>query len=109
MALDTTTATASRFQLTTPIVYNGVKTYGLWVEPWFITNPELLPIAQVGIMVVPSSLECRPDAISQLVYGTPYFDWVIIAFNRSFDVLNWPRTGTTIKYPLSEVVYRYLD
>lgn len=100
---------SSRFQFSQPILYEGQETYGAWAAPWFIKDPDRLPPESVGTLTVAAGADCRPDLISYQVYGTPYLDWVIIAFNRPRDVLNWPRPGTVIRYPKPDVVHRYID
>jgi hypothetical protein len=46
----------------------------------------------------------RPDLISYMLYKTPRYDWVLIAFNNAVDTLNWPPTGLQIKYPVKSVI-----
>jgi len=78
-------------------VVDGEVTYGLWVPPWFIANPDLLSPDQVGNYQVSAGEAGRPDLISTTLYGTPYLDWVIIAFNQPRSSFNWPEPGTVIK------------
>lgn len=92
----------SRFRHTPLIVEDGKETYGTWVEPDFLkTRPS---DDNVGFFQVTNQLEGRPDLISNQVYGTPLLDWVLIAFNKVRDPLNWPRAGDMIEYPLDTVV-----
>lgn len=98
MALDA----FSRFKRTVPIIVDGKETYGRWTQmPFLQERPaeEFIKIFQVT-----SALEGRPDLISQQVYGTPLLDWVIIAFNKVRQPLNWPRAGDVIEYPADSLV-----
>lgn len=99
---------SSRFQLTDAISVvtpegNVTETFGMWVRPSFLrTRPSSELIRR---MVVPASMEGRPHIIADQIYGTQLLDWVIIAFNNAYDVLNWPDAGTTIEYPEPSIVF----
>lgn len=96
------TDTFSRFKRTPPTIVEGRETYGRWIEPKFLKerpNEEFIRTFQVT-----SALEGRPDLISTLVYNTPLLDWVLIAFNKVRDPLNWPRAGGVIEYPVDTIV-----
>lgn len=92
----------SRYILTPLTSYRGQETYGKWQSyPFLLTRPAE---RYIRVMVVSPEMEGRPDLISNAIYGTPKLDWVIIAFNAPKDVLNWPRSGETIEYPVEELV-----
>lgn len=92
----------SRFRTTPPTVVDGKETYGPWVRPSFlVTRP---PEESIRVFKVTNALEGRPDSISNIVYGTPALFWVLIAFNKVIDPLNWPKAGDVIEYPSDTVV-----
>lgn len=92
----------SRFKRTDTVIYDGVETVEVWSPPSFLTNN--ISNDLIRTYIVPSNHNGRPDLISNKVYGTPYFDWVLLAFNNVTDVLNWPPTGLQLKYPIRSVV-----
>ena len=92
----------SRFQLSEPVIVDGVETYGKWKQPSFLTT-ELDP-GNIALFQVTNAFQGRPDLIAYNVYGDPFLDWVLIAFNKPQDVLNWPRAGDVIRYPVATVV-----
>lgn len=49
--------------------------------------------------VVPPGFEHRADLISNLFYGTPTLDWVILWFNNVSDPFQDLNIGDTIKIP----------
>ena len=89
------TASDSRFKLTPMVNIDGRIAYGKWVPPAFIANQSTTSTNYI----VPSSREGRPDLISNDMYNTPNYYWVIVAFNSPLDPLNWPKTGMTIRIP----------
>ena len=92
----------SRFRFSQPIIVNGVETYGKWTPPPFMVDG--VDPSKVQSFLVTNGVEGRPDLIANTVYGDPRLDWVIIAFNNPLDVLNWPKVGQLIRYPLASVV-----
>lgn len=92
----------SRFTGTEMIIVNGIETYGKWSGYSFLKQRP--PDDKIGVFRVTSALEGRPDLISASVYNTPLLSWVLIAFNNARGVLNWPRTGDRVEYPLEEIV-----
>lgn len=91
----------SRFQRTELVLEDGVEVFSTWTMPPFLS--EELPSDQIGSYKVTNAMEGRPDLISNIIYGTPYLDWVLIAFNNARD-LNWPKAGVIIKYPSNTAV-----
>jgi hypothetical protein len=92
----------SRFQTTESILVDGKKTLGTWDPPNFIKEK---PDKEFVLTYhVTSKTEGRPDLISNAVYGTSDLSWVIIAFNKPRNTLNWPKTGDTIEYPTQSIV-----
>lgn len=92
----------SRFQTTESILVDGKKTFGAWDPPDFIKKK---PDKEFVLTYhVTSKTEGRPDLISNAVYGTSDLFWVIIAFNKPRNTLNWPKTGDTIEYPAQSIV-----
>ncbi len=92
----------SRFKQTPPLIYDGVATFGRWVPLSFLTTR---PAEEnINVFKITPALEGRPDLIANQVYNTPLLDWVLIAFNKVRNPLNWPKVGTTIEYPLDTIV-----
>ena len=92
----------SRFKNTPQTIVDGQETYGRWSSfPFLKERP---PEEFINVFQVTSALEGRPDLISDQVYGTPLLDWVIIAFNKTRETLNWPKTGDIIEYPSDTIV-----
>lgn len=52
------------------------------------------------LMVIPNGMEGRPDLISNLVYGTPKYWWLICAVNNISDPFEQIIPGKTIKMPI---------
>lgn len=100
----------SRFRLTERVIEQGKETLGVWArQSWLKELPE---DRFIMVYKVTSRTEGRPDLISNLLYGTPLLDWVIISFNAAHypelnvrGVLNWPKTGTIIKYPSDTIIF----
>lgn len=99
----------SRFYNTPLVLYNGIETLHKWVEPSWIRNKPADEF--IGTFTVDGSTEGRPDLISSVIYNTPLLDWVIISFNATHypesnakSVLNWPISGTVVRYPIEIVV-----
>lgn len=97
----------------TPVILatasNGelVETYGVWKLPSFIkTRPN---DDQIGKLQIQTGRVGRPDLIAADLYGSQYLDWILIAFNNTLDVLNWPQAGTIIEYPLPGVVFAEIN
>lgn len=83
-------------------IFDGNETFGRWGLFKFLT--ERPPEDMIKVYQVTSAMEGRPDMISNEVYGTPLLDWVLISFNGVRDPMNWPKSGTTIEYPVDNVV-----
>jgi hypothetical protein len=84
---------SSRFKNTPFINVDGVPQLSRWVEPDFLTT------APYQLVTVLAQFEGRPDNLSQYLYGTPEYFWVLVAFNKPSDTLNWPKAGEIIKVP----------
>jgi len=97
-----------RFNENTPIIVDGIKTYGLWNPPPFLDPSYKIPDDQISTFYVDSSTEGRPDIIASIVYGSSYLDWVIIYFNNVINPLNWPKAGTTVLYPSNALVAKFI-
>ena len=96
----------SRFRNTELILVDDQEVFGTWSQPQFLL--ERPDESLINKFRVTSALEGRPDLIAARLYGTPQLDWVLVAFNNVRDVLNWPRAGDTIEYPLETVVFPQL-
>jgi hypothetical protein len=100
--------------ITTPLtIFDGQETYGKWATPsWLINKPEDRFISNFRVN---NRFEGRPDLISLEIYGNIKLDWVLVAFNsihfqdrEARNGLNWPRSGSTIKYPDISIITQSL-
>lgn len=92
----------SRYRTTDMIIVGGAETLGAWNQPSYLL--ERPGDDFIASFAVNNTVEGRPDLIANEIYGTPLLDWVIIAFNAPTELLNWPTAGTTIEYPMKELV-----
>ena len=92
----------SRFQTTESILVDGKKTLGAWDPPNFIKEKPDKEF--IFTYRVTSKTEGRPDLISNTIYGTSDLFWVLIAFNKPRNTLNWPKVGDIIEYPAQSIV-----
>lgn len=91
----------SRFKATQTITYEGSITYGVW-KPLKVLQKEY-DTDDYKIYQVPSNFEGRPDLISDVMFKTPFLDWVLIAYNRVKEPFGWPRSNELIKIPKSSL------
>jgi hypothetical protein len=92
----------SRYRQTDKIIVDDIETVGTWSQPsYLVERPSEDYISKYAVT---SAVEGRPDLIATELYGTPLLDWVLIAFNGPAEVLNWPTVGTTIDYPVKDLV-----
>jgi hypothetical protein len=61
---------------------------------------------EIVIITVDQRIAGRPDIIASEQYGTSFYDWIVIMFNRPQDTMDFPRAGTVIKIPAPSVVKR---
>ena len=92
---------ASRYKLTDIIRFKGQTTYGLFKSLSWIDNAI---VDNISSFTVTTDLEGRPDLISNALYGTQDYYWVLILLNKPLDPLNWPKTGQIIKTLSSAII-----
>ena len=93
----------SRFKLTPLVRYNNILTPGLMKRFDFLDNIDDDKILNIEI---DGSRAGRPDLISNDIYGTTLYKWILILFNNVTDPFDeWPKVGTTIKAPTNDVVW----
>lgn len=97
-----------RFNENTPIMVDGVMTYGLWEPPAFLDNIDDIPADQIFSFLVDSSMENKPNAIALKIYGSEFLDWVLFAFNNVINTMNWPKAGTVVLYPGRSLIAKYV-
>lgn len=97
----------SRFFQTPEILEQGKETFGVWVQPQYLK--ERPDEENISIFRVTTQTEGRPDLIANELYGSPMLDWVLIAFNKVRDPLNWPKAGDAIEYPLDIIVFPQIN
>ncbi len=85
--------TGSRFNKSVPIVYDGKETWGRPELPTYLTNPTEDQIIKYHVN---GAMAGRPDKISDDIYGTHIYDWVLLMVNNVMDPLDWPERGETI-------------
>lgn len=98
----TTISDFSRFKHTELLIEDGAEVFGTWNPPEYISGN--IQDDKIANYKVNNTVEGRPDLISNELYGTPHFDWVLIAFNNPTEILNWPKAGLVIKYPIRSIV-----
>jgi len=96
----------SRFKLTDLINFRGNIVPGLMTRFDFLdnlSNDETINVEVLGPMAG------RPDLISNRLYGTPDYKWILIMLNNVTNPFDgWPKAGTTIKAPTNQAVWREL-
>lgn len=97
----------SRFKQTSPVILNGIETFGLWSRPSFV-DPSTLQDEDIITMSIDQQHAGRPDLIAYEVYDTPALEWVIVMFNKPLNPLGWPFVGTVIKLPTKAAIVREL-
>lgn len=100
----------SRFNKTPAIVFDNQETFGAWEKySWLKERPA---DKYITTMLVSNQYEGRPDLLSNIIYGTPLLDWVLLSFNaihnndkEARNILNWPKSGQVIIYPQDIIVF----
>lgn len=93
----------SRFNLSEPIVFNGVETFGLITKYPFL-DPNNLSESDIITLTITPDLVGKPWAIANQLYNSPVLDWVIVLFNKPLNPVGWPQNGTIIRAPKDSVV-----
>lgn len=88
----------SRFGISEPILVDGRETFGL-TTPFPFLDIDKLPENRIIRFTVTSDFAGRPDLIAKEIYGTAFFDWVIIMSTKPQNPFNFPQTGTVLKLP----------
>ena len=97
----------SRFKLTELVVHNGNIMPGLMKRFEFLSTDR--PNSDTLRILIQGSLAGRPDAISNRLYGTTKYKWVLLLANNvknPFD--GWPKVGATIIAPTNPAIWREL-
>jgi len=99
-------SSTSRFKLTPIISFNGNIMPAMMKRFDFLddtSSGQLLNISITGVMAG------RPDLISERLYGTPEYKWVLLLYNNVTNPFDgWPKAGTTIQAPTNAAVWREL-
>jgi hypothetical protein len=98
----------SRFKLTELIQYNSHLTPAMMKRFDFLDRDKLGTNNIIKIEIN-GSRAGRPDLISNDIYGTTIFKWVLLIFNNvenPFD--GWPVAGSVIEAPNRPSVWREL-
>ena len=53
-----------------------------------------------NLAIIPAGMDSRPDLISNNVYGTPNYWWLICTANNIIDPFEELKAGKTIKIPI---------
>lgn len=91
----------SRFRDTDHILYNDSHTFGLWNEPDVLKSIDDRDIINYD---VDAGYSGRPDLIANEFYGSSFYDWIIIMFNKPLNPIGWPHHGDTIRVPSKDSV-----
>lgn len=98
----TITGEFSRFTTTDLVDVGGELVYGSWNVPNFLRERPSDDF--IRTFKVTSAVEGKPNLIALQLYGSEQLYWVLVAFNNARGVLNWPRSGDTIEYPIDSIV-----
>ena len=93
----------SRFKHNEMIRFNGELCFGI-----NLMNFKFKPEHLASYIVGPAHVG-RSDLISNEIYGTPYFAWIIIAANKILNPIGWPQNGERILIPIRGIVDKILD
>jgi len=98
----------SRFKLTELVEFDGKIVPGLMKKYQFLQRDKLSDNDIVRVEIK-NNRAGRPDLISNDLYGTTQFKWILILFNNVINPFDgWPKTSTTIEAPKNSVVWREL-
>jgi hypothetical protein len=98
----------SRFKNTEIIRINGHIAPALMNKFDFLQRDKLADDQILKIEVL-GNRAGRPDLISQDIYGTTLFKWVLLLFNDVTNPFNgWPFANTAIEAPSRDAVWREL-
>ena len=96
----------SRFKLTPLVSYDGNIAPAMMKRFDFLDN---LPNDQTLYINILGEMSGRPDLISEMLYGTPQYKWVLLLINNVTNPFDeWPKNGTVIKAPTAAAVWREL-
>lgn len=93
----------SRYFRTPETIHRGFETFSVWDPPDFLKQRPAEN--KIGRLIISNYMEGRPDRIASELYNSPHLDWVLIAFNKVRNPLNWPRAGDMIEYPVKSLVF----
>lgn len=96
----------SRFKLTKIVNYRGNNVPALMKRFDFLDD---LPNDRLMTLTIDGRLAGRPDLISNMLYGTTAYKWILFLFNNVINPFDgWPKVNTTIRAPSNTAVWREL-
>jgi hypothetical protein len=98
----------SRFKDSEVITTNG-KTFPALMKRFEFLDVDNIGEQNVIRVQVLGNRAGRPDLISEDLYGTAIFKWVLILFNNVTNPFDgWPKANTVIQAPKNDMVWREL-
>lgn len=78
----------------------GDETWGVLVPFTFLNPANLSPSDILRTAPITSDMAGKLDLVSQMVFGYPDLEWVLVLFNNVENPLaGYPQTGTIVAYP----------
>lgn len=101
-------ASYSRFKNTDLILTrDGEPTYG-YMNKFNFLKKDKLNKEDIILIEIKNDRSGKPDLISNDLYKSPIFFWILLLFNNVKQPFGWPKTSTTIEAPSPSVVFREL-
>lgn len=97
----------SRFKNTELISINGNIMPAMMKKFDFLQKDKLTD-DQIVKIEINNDRAGRPDLISNDLYGTVLFKWILYLFNNVQNPFGWPKASTVIEAPTSAAVWREL-
>ena len=97
LSTDRFVSALSRYNNST-VVYYHIKNQKKITFTTYVKSISTIPADSDLYMIIPSSMEYRPDLLSQNLYGTTDFWWKIMEANNIKDIYDF-RSGVNIRIP----------
>lgn len=74
----------------------------------FWTKPDMSKVTSTFTYIVTVDTAYRSDKISNVVYGTVHYDWIILTFNDITDPFRELKPGTVLTIPSLATIGNFL-
>jgi hypothetical protein len=94
-----------KYKYTQEIEFNGIRTKGTFVKPWFLDHTKLNE-NQIIEVKMQHKYVGRPFMIAYDYFGDVNYDWVVINFskNQVKELINWPAITDKVYVPVYKIV-----